>query len=116
MKKIGFLFSLLLLSALSGNLFAQEPYQSVPSGDPIVWVEKNGKDTMLMSYLNDIYIFPPEHFKNKSQEKFYWMTVRDVKLTFPYARLIAYELNQTNKKLAALPDDKERKKYRSEEH
>ncbi len=114
MKKRIVLFSLLLLSILTGDLFAQKAYLSVPTGEPIVWVEKNGKDTMLMYYLNNINIYPPEHFKNKSQEKFYWMTVRDVKLTFPYARLIAFELNKTNKKLASLPDDKERKKYLSQ--
>ena len=99
---------------MGGDLFAQKPYQSIPSGDPIVWIEKNGKDTMLMSYLNEIYIFPPEHFKNKTQERFYWITVRDVKLTLPYARLIASELNKTNKTLVSLSDDKERKKYLSQ--
>ena len=114
MKKNGFILSLILIFMMGGDLFAQKPYQSIPSGDPIVWIEKNGKDTMLMSYLNEIYIFPPEHFKNKTQERFYWITVRDVKLTLPYARLIASELNKTNKTLVSLPDDKERKKYLSQ--
>lgn len=113
MKKLIFRIGLVLFSFFSGSILAQKPYQSVPSGDPIVWIEKNEKDTMLMSYLSDISIFPEEHFKNKMQEKFYWTTVRDVKLTLPYAKLIASELNKTNKKLATFPDDKERKKYLS---
>jgi len=113
MKKKVYIIVLVLYSVLWGDVFAQKTYQSLPSGAPIVWIEKNGKDTMFMAYLNDIYIFPPEHFKNKSQEKFYWLTVRDVKLTLPYARMIANELNNTNVKLAKLPDDKERKKYLS---
>jgi len=114
MKKSALIFSLIFVSVLSGNAFAQKPFQSVPSGDPIVWVEKNEKDTMLMVYLNGINIFPQEKFKNKKQEQFYWTTVRDVKLTLPFAKIIAGELNKTNKKLISLPDDKERKKYLSQ--
>jgi len=114
MKKSIILFFLIFSTVLSGEVFAQHPFQSVPSGDPIVWIEKIEKDTMLMVYLNEIYIFPPEKFRNKKQEQFFWITVRDVKLTLPYAKLIASELNKTNKKLISLPDDKERKKYLSQ--
>ncbi|MDP4238956.1 MAG: DUF4294 domain-containing protein [Bacteroidota bacterium] len=111
MIKNGFIVAFVFLSMISGSIFAQKPYQSVPLGDPIVWIEKNEEDTMLMAYLNDIYVFPPERFKNRTQEKFYWLTVRDVKLTLPYAKLIAGELDKTNVTLASLPSDKERKRY-----
>ena len=114
MKKNIILFSFIFIIVLSGEVFAQRSLQSVPSGDSIVWIEKNEKDTILMVYLNEIYIFPPEKFRNKKQEQFFWITVRDVKLTLPYAKLIASELNKTNKKLISLPDDKERKKYLSQ--
>jgi len=114
MRKKVFLFSCVFLSLLSGDIFAQKPYQSVPLDEPIVWIEKNGKDTMLVAYLSDLNIYPAEKFKNTKQEQFYWITVRDVKLTLPYAKIIAYELNKTNKKLVLLPDDKERKKYLSQ--
>ena len=111
MKMKIFLLVFVLITFLCGDIFAQKPYQSVPLGEPIVWIEKNGKDTMFVAYLNDLNIYPPEKFKNRKQEQFYWITVRDVKLTYPYARLIANELNKTNKTLASLHDDKERKKY-----
>jgi len=114
MKKSALILSLIFVYVLSGDVFAQKPIQNVPALDRIVWIEKNGKDTMLMVYLNDLYIFPIERFKNKKQEQFYWTTVRDVKLTLPYAKLIASELNKTNKKLVSLPDDKERKKHLSQ--
>lgn len=114
MSKNRFVLLFALFTILSGAVFAQKPYQSVPLGDPVVWNEKIGKEAIYMAYLNDIYIFPPEHFKNKKQEQFYWTTVRDVKLTLPFAMLIATELNKTDKKLATLPDDKERKKYLSQ--
>jgi hypothetical protein len=114
MKKKGIIFSLIYLSLLSGQVFAQKPYQPVPLGDPIVWIEKKGPDNLYVAYLNELTIFPEEHFKNKMQERFYWTTVRDVKLTLPYAKLIASELNKTNKKLVTLPSDGERKKYLSQ--
>jgi len=114
MKKTVLIAGFIMLIVSGGEVFGQKPYQPVPLGDPIVWIEKTGKDTMLMTYLNGLSIFPPEKFKNKRQEKFYWTTVSDVKLTLPYAKLIAFELNKTNKKLVSLPDDKERKKYLSQ--
>jgi hypothetical protein len=114
MKKKGIIFSLIFISLFSGNIFAQKPYQPVPLGDPIVWIEKEGNEKQYVVYLNDLTIFPEEHFKNKMQERFYWTTVRDVKLTLPYAKLIASELNKTNKKLITLPSDSERKKYLSQ--
>lgn len=111
MKKAGFILSFVLLSVFFGDINAQKPFQSVPLGDPIVWIEKNGTDTMLMVYLNEQFIYPTEHFKSPKQERFYYSTVRDVKVTLPYAKLIAYELNKTNVKLASITDVKEQKKY-----
>jgi hypothetical protein len=114
MKKKGIIISFVFYFLLSGEILAQKPYLPLPQGDPIVWIEKKGPDTLYVAYLNEIFIFPEEHFKNKMQEKFYWTTVRDVKLTLPYAKLIASELNKTNKKLVTLPNDNERKKYLSQ--
>ncbi|MDR3652865.1 MAG: DUF4294 domain-containing protein [Paludibacter sp.] len=111
MKKLSFLLLFTLISVSFVELYAQNSIKNIPPEDRIVWIEKNGKDTMLMVYLNEIYIFPPERFKNKNQEKFYYSTVRDVKLTLPYAKLIASELNKTNIKLASISDEKEQKKY-----
>ncbi|MDE5922447.1 MAG: DUF4294 domain-containing protein, partial [Muribaculum sp.] len=42
-----------------------------------------------MVVLNNITYYPPLKFKNKKQEQFYWRTVRDVKRTLPYAKMIA---------------------------
>ena len=114
MIKKAFIFTCILVSVLSDDIYAQKPYQSVPLGDPIVWIEKNGKDTIFVAYLNDLTIYPAEKFKDRKQEQFYWTTVRDVKATLPYAKLIAFELNKTNKQLVLLHDDKERKKYLSQ--
>ena len=49
-------------------------------------------DTVLMLVMNPVTVFPPLKFKNKKQEQFYWRTVRDVKKTFHYAKLICATL------------------------
>ena len=41
-------------------------------------------DTVLVIELRTFHVFPPEKFKDKKQEKFYWKTVRDVKKTLRF--------------------------------
>lgn len=53
-------------------------------------------DTIGLASLHEVYIFPQLRFKNKRQERFYWRTVRDVKKTLPYARIIAREMEKTD--------------------
>ena len=50
-------------------------------------------------------------FKSKKQERFYWRTVRDVKKTLPFAKLLAEEMLVADYQLALLPDDKARRKW-----
>ena len=49
-----------------------------------------------MIVFNPITIYPRERFRNKAEEKQYWKTVRDVKKTLPYAKLINRETNQSS--------------------
>ena len=68
-------------------------------------------DTIFSATLPDVYIYAPLVFKNKKEERFYWRTVRDVKRTLPYAKIVSSEVIATNKHLMDLPDDKARKEY-----
>jgi len=113
MKQLSFILIYTYLSVLFTDIYAQSSDKYAHLGDSIVWVEINGTDTMLVVYLHDVYVFPPVRFKNKKQEQFYWKTVRDVKKTLPYAKLIANEINKTNRILVELPNNKERKRYLS---
>jgi hypothetical protein len=90
--------------------FAQED-EPVPAGGARLNVEITGKDTVFMAFLHDVWVFPEMNFKNRKQEQYYWKMVRDVKRTLPYAKLVAQELSDTNKKLMMMPNDKERKKF-----
>lgn len=71
-------------------------------------------DTVLVIVLNNITVYPPLKFKNKKQEDFYWKTVRDVKKTLPYAKLICETLIETYEYIETFPSQKEREKHLKE--
>ena len=68
-------------------------------------------DTVPVFALRGITVFPKLKFKNKKEEQFYWRTVRDVKLTLPYAKLIAETLVETYEYIETFPTKKEREEY-----
>lgn len=61
--------------------------------------------------LNDVIVYPKMVFKNKKQEEFYWKTVRDVKRTLPYAKMICETLLETYEYIETFPTKKEREEY-----
>ena len=71
-------------------------------------------DTFLLANLREVYIYPPMEFKNKKQEEFYWRTVRDVKRTLPYAKLVKKMVEETEVKLGEMPSLSARRKYMKE--
>ncbi len=73
-------------------------------------VDEEG-DTMMVIFLRDITVYPPLKFKDKKQEEFYWRTVRDVKLTLPYAKLIGETLVETYEYIETFATQKEREEY-----
>lgn len=68
-------------------------------------------DTILVLMLNEITCFPPLKFKNKKEEDFYWRTVRDVRRTLPYAKLISETLIETYEYIETFPTKKQREDY-----
>lgn len=68
-------------------------------------------DTMTVINLKPITVFKKWTFKNKKEEELYWRTVRDVKLTLPYAKLIAETLIETYEYIETFPTKKEKEKY-----
>lgn len=76
-------------------------------------VDENG-DTVPVINLRGITVFKTWKFKNKKEEEFYWRTVRDVKLTLPYAKLIAATLIETYEYIETFPTQKQREKYLKE--
>lgn len=76
-----------------------------------VLLQVSATDTFYLARMQDVYVYPKMVFKNKKQEQFYWRTVRDVKKTLPFAKLLAKEMQVADCQLAQLPDEKERRKW-----
>lgn len=68
-------------------------------------------DTCRLTYIRDVYVYPPLKFKNKKEEEFYWRTVRDVRKTLPYAKLAFATLCETYEYIQTIPDKKERERH-----
>lgn len=68
-------------------------------------------DTVLVLHLTGISCYPPLVFRDRKEEEYYWRTVRDVKLTLPYAKLIAETLIETYEYIETFPTQKEREEY-----
>lgn len=68
-------------------------------------------DSVRLTYIRDVYVFPPLKFKNRKQEEFYWRTVRDVRKTLPYAKLAFSALCETYEYIQSIPDKKERERH-----
>lgn len=78
--------------------------------DSLMLRVENG-DTVYLAYLHDVYVYPPLKFKNKKQERFYWRTVRDVKKTLPYAKMISRDMEFADEELAKIQDPKARRRW-----
>ncbi len=75
------------------------------------WAVIDG-DTVKVIQMRPFYVYPPlKKFKNKKAEKHYWKTVRDVKKTLPYAKLIYEILVETYQYMETLPDEQSRQKH-----
>ena len=89
----------------------------VPSALQDVWygmyhfIEPETGDTLAMLVFNNITIYPRERFRNKKEEEFYWKTVRDVKRTLPYAKLISATLLETYEYMGTYKNEKEKQEY-----
>ncbi len=68
-------------------------------------------DTVRMTYIREIVVYPPLKFKNKKEEEFYWKTVRDVRKTLPYAKLCYSTLCETYEYIQTIPDPKKREAH-----
>ena len=117
------ILSILLLTFLVPVVKAQ-PVASVPSAEEIeagggrkralegyYFFNDDDGEEQLMLVLGEVTVFPPLKFKNKKEEQFYWKTVRDVRKTLPYAKLICETLIETYEYIETFPTQKEREEH-----
>ena len=108
------MLALACLPALSQEMVIDErelsPIRSVYHGmyhdiDPLTG------DTTMWIVMNPVIVYPHERFRNTKDEEFYWKTVRDVKKTLPYAKLINRTLQETYEYLQTFDTKKEKDAY-----
>ena len=104
MRKIVFSFVLLLLVSVA--LKSQEKQDTYID----MAVIYHG-DTIAIMNLKPVYIYAPLKFKNNKQRQEYSKLVRDVRIAYPYARMITAAIVETYEYMQSLPNDKARDKY-----
>ena len=117
-NKLAILFLLALAALIPAGALAQDGSSSLELPSVLnkavaKWgfsVSANG-DTIYKVILNNITVYPAERFKSKADEDFYWKTVRDVKRTLPYAKLINTTLQETYEYLQTFSTQKEKEEY-----
>lgn len=75
------------------------------------WKVDEAGDSVIVYYLADMVVYPPLHFKNQKQKQEYDRLMRNVKITLPYAKLIAETLVETYEYIETLPTKKDREEY-----
>jgi hypothetical protein len=75
------------------------------------FIEPSTGDTLAMIVFNPIIIYPRERFRNKAEEKLYWKTVRDIKKTLPYAKMISNTLLETYEYIDTYQTEKQKQAY-----
>lgn len=82
---------------------------TLPEGVQIAYLD--GKDTVPIVNLQEVFIFPQMRFKNNREQQKYNKLVRDVKRTLPYAKMVYETLIETYEYMETLPDDKARQEH-----
>jgi hypothetical protein len=68
-------------------------------------------DTVSLVFLRTIYVLPPERFRSKKEEQFYWRLVRDIKAVYPLSKIVYATLYETMDYLETVPNQKERDRH-----
>ena len=110
-RKIGhtILISLLFLLGIGETHGQKLKINTLPEGIYNAYVD--GKDTVAIVHLREVFVFPQIKFKNKREQARYNKLVRDVKRTLPYAKMVYETLIETYEYMETLPDDKARQAH-----
>ena len=110
-RKIGhtILISLLFLLGIGETHGQKLKINTLPEGIYNAYVD--GRDTVAIVHLREVFVFPQVKFKNKREQARYNKLVRDVKRTLPYAKMVYETLIDTYEYMETLPDDKARQAH-----
>lgn len=68
------------------------------------WTLDEEGDSVIVYYLTDLYVFPPLKIKDAKERQAYDRLTRNVRLTLPYAKMIAETLIETYEYIETLPE------------
>ena len=71
-------------------------------------------DTIGYFFLKPVYIYAPLKFKSNKERQEYSKLVRDVKIAYPYAKMVSSSIIETYEFMQTLPDEKSRQKHLEE--
>lgn len=74
------------------------------------WLMYEG-DSAPVVPLRPVHVFAPLKFKSNKERQEYSKLVRDVRITYPYAKMIAYSIIETYEYMETLPTEKAKQKY-----
>lgn len=119
MKNVLKLIIVLFIASLSAKAFPAAAAQDalpdlsvkVKAYTGYTWFTDQYGDRRVMTFIREVFVYPPLRFKNKKQEEFYWRTVRDVRKTLPYAKLAYSTLCETYEYIQTIPDKKQREAH-----
>lgn len=100
---------ILFLLCAAGSQAQQLKINTLPEG--VQRAQLDGKDTIAVVNLQEVFIFPQMRFKNKREQEKYNKLVRDVKRTLPYAKMVYETLIETYEYIKTLPNDKTRQEH-----
>ena len=66
-------------------------------------------DTIPVIYYDEVYIWGNKSFRNSAESKQWERLVRNVKKTYPYAKLAGIKFNEYNQKMATVKSEKAKK-------
>lgn len=104
MSRFAFVFILFILFSFVAN--AQQKQETYIDMAAIYY-----GDTIAVMNLKPVYVFAPLKFKNEKQRQEYSKLVRDVRIAYPYSKMITAAIVETYEYMQSMPTDKERDKY-----
>ncbi|MDR0614106.1 MAG: DUF4294 domain-containing protein [Dysgonamonadaceae bacterium] len=108
MKQLYISLSFFIVCAVGTKTSAQNTFKSsIPA------YAAAGEDSIKTMIMKDIYVYPPQVYRRFSEDAKYQKTVRDVKKTLPYAKMIYATLIETYEYIMTMPTEEERQKHLS---
>lgn len=108
MIKIPFIAILLLFAA---NFVSAQTFKSGDSTINVMRAIIVGNDTILVSDIPEIDIYPRRQFKNRFQYYRYRTLIRNVKVAYPYAKIAGEKLRELDARLVNMPSERQRKAF-----